>query len=93
VQGGLDDCDRYEVHVEQLAHLRSMCAGAHAAYLAGDLAKARDILSPRDGFFFGSTKIDEWWASDVERTIAAIDSLIVTAIDAHNVRFFYQSSW
>jgi hypothetical protein len=50
----------------------------------------RDILPPASGFFFGSTQIDEYYKSEVERTIEIIDTLLREDAEGD---FFYQASW
>lgn len=92
-QGGIDECQRTDVNAEALAYLRSHCQNALEAYNAGDLAKAREILEPRSGFFFGSTDLDEWWAKDIEHTIAELDRVLTLAAQTGGVGFVYQSSW
>lgn len=92
-QGGVDECQDTEVHAEQLAMLRSVCEKALAAYEAGDLDGAGEILSPRSGFFFGGTEVDEWWAQDTKETITKIERVITDAIAIGGVKFIYQSSW
>jgi hypothetical protein len=93
-QDGVDECQTSEVHPEQLAALRSTCEKALAAYEAGDLEGAEEILPPRSGFFFGSTDVDEWWAEDLRRTITAIERVIGDAIAAPGlVTFAYHASW
>lgn len=93
-QDGIDECQRSAVHPEQLARLRSLCIDADAAYVDGDKTKAEEILTPRGGFFFGSTDIDEWWLEDVRSTIAQIERVIsIAARIPGPVEFVYQSSW
>ncbi len=92
-QDGVDECQKSPVHVEQLAKLRQVCVDAIASYDAGDLTKAREILEPRSGFFFGGTDIDEWWAEDTRRTIAEIENVVNAALKIGGVEFSYQSSW
>jgi hypothetical protein len=93
-QDGVDECQPATVHPEQLALLRSLCVDAAAAYLDGDKTKAEEILSPRGGFFFGSTDVDEWWLEDVKSTIAQIERVIsLAAALPGSVEFVYQSSW
>lgn len=93
VQGGTDDCGRYEVHPEALAALRGACEAAVAAYEAGDRGAAAQILPPTSGFFFGSTEVDEWYVGDLRHTIAEIDHIVRAAIEVGGITFYYQSSW
>jgi len=50
----------------------------------------KEILPPASGFFFGSTQIDEYYKSEVERTIEIIDTLLREDTEGD---FFYQASW
>lgn len=96
-QDGVDECQSSKVEGEQLAHLRSLCADALNAYAAGDLAKAREIMEPRPGFFFGSYDIDDGWAVDMADTLEIVERVIPLAIEAARtgppVTFVYHSSW
>jgi hypothetical protein len=92
-QDGVDECQDTPVHPEQLAALHSTCRAALTAYQGGDLTSAGEILTPRSGFFFGSTDVDEWWAQDVEYTAREIERIITAAARIGGVEFFYHSSW
>jgi hypothetical protein len=93
-QEGVDECQEAEVHPEQLAQLSAQCKDALAAYHAGDLTKAAEIMEPRQGFFFGGYEIDEWWAQDLSTTIDEIDRIVrATVAMRGGVEFLYQSSW
>lgn len=93
VQGGIDDCDEYPVEGEQLALLRSKCLDALTAYNDGDLVKAEEIMTPRQGFFFGGYEIDEWWARDMAETVEQLERVINLAAQFPVVTFLYHSSW
>lgn len=95
VQGGLDECLEVQVQAEQLAHLMSLATDALGAYEAGDLEAARSILPPRQGFFFGSDEIDEWWAADMAYTVSELDRVIRQAVMTRqpNVTLTYRASW
>lgn len=93
-QDGIDECQPSTVHPEQLAWLLTLCINAATAYVDGDKTKAEEILTPRGGFFFGSTDVDEWWLEDVRSTIAQIERVInIAARIPGPVEFVYQSSW
>jgi hypothetical protein len=90
VQDGEDNCARYYVSKEKLEELKHDCEDALRAYLEGDKAEAENILAPTSGFFFGSTEIDEWYAKDLNHTIATIDKCLTKFKD---YSFYYRSSW
>lgn len=52
---------------------------------------AQEHLPTQDGFFFGSTDYDEYYAHDLQHTISTIDRVLQKAPD--DVVLFYHSSW
>jgi len=49
-------------------------------------------LEPTAGFFFGNTEKDEYYYSDVERTVDMLNFLLASAQD-EDYSFYYQASW
>ena len=49
-------------------------------------------LEPTAGFFFGNTEKDEYYYSDIERTVDILNSLLASAQD-EAYSFYYQASW
>lgn len=93
-QDGVDECQESEpVHPEQLAQLAITCEQALAAYQAGRLNEAQQLMTPRPGFFFGGTDLDEYWAENMAWTAAELRRVVNAAIAVGNVEFVYQSSW
>lgn len=92
-QDGVDECQKTPVHIEQLAHLRSLCIDAVRSYHDGDLAGAEKLMMPTSGFFFGSTDVDEWWARDLEHTVKEIERVVKLALSTSGCEFAYQASW
>ena len=90
VQSGEDNCARYYVSTEKLEELKADCEDSLRAYLEGDKAKAKNIIAPISGFFFGSTEIDDFYAKDLNHTIAVIDK-VLTKFKGYDI--FYRSSW
>lgn len=94
VQGGEDDCGKYEVTQEQLKSLRDTCCS-----VSEDHTLADKLLPTSSGFFFGSTEYDERYFGEIERTIHILDDILadcmVDKIKAGytNKTFVYQSSW
>ena len=87
VQNGNDDCGHYHVELNKLAELSILCRQALA-----DKKNAERILMPQDGFFFGSTKIDEYYFQDLEHTASSIEKILArSGIDQWD--FKYHSSW
>jgi len=85
VQNGVDDCKTYDVSREQLRKLRDLCRDA---LLHRD--RAPEILSTKEGFFFGSTDYNDWYFTDLEHTIQIIDRALELP---DNWYLEYSSSW
>ena len=86
VQNGDDDCKEYYVSREKLESLIGVCEEVLA-----DPSKADDLLPIAQGFFFGSTKIDDWYWDDIKETIGTIRRLLSNTSDEWE--FYYASSW
>jgi hypothetical protein len=84
VQGGEDNCGRYYVTREKLTELQEACIEALAN-------RESDVLSPTEGFFFGSPEKDEYWEADLRETVTTIGKLLKTVPEGWS--FYYQSSW
>jgi hypothetical protein len=85
VQNGVDDCKTYDVSREQLRKLRDLCRDV---LLHRD--RAPEILSTKEGFFFGSTDYNDWYFTDLEHTIQIIDRALELP---DNWYLEYSSSW
>ena len=86
VQDGEDECRPHEVDRSKLEELLNICKKIKA-----DPDKACQLLPTRDGFFFGSTEIDDWYMQDIEETIRQIEPLLT---DSYKDYWFeYRSSW
>ena len=85
VQDGEDNCQEYFVSHEKLKKLLEI---AREAYDHRD----PQLLEPTEGFFFGSTDIDEgyWW--DINNTIKQLER-ITNLEEFDKLAFYYQSSW
>ena len=82
VQKGVDDCAVYQVSKELLEQLKELCLKVKAE-------KNSNLLPPADGFFFGSTEIDDGYWQDIDQTIKNL----VDLEDRFEVTYQYQSSW
>jgi hypothetical protein len=84
IQNGEDDCKEYFVGHGQLEELLSYCRQA---------LETRDpeILEPVEGFFFGSTEIDEYYWNDIEQTVKGLERAL--SLPEKEYDFYYQSSW
>lgn len=87
VQDGEDDCREYEVSEEQLSLLANLCR-----HVCKERGETVEMLPPCEGFFFGSTKLDDYYWEELERTASEIEKLLsVRGIEKWY--FTYQSSW
>ena len=80
VQDGLDECQETRVSYDQLMELKELCEKALET-------KDPKLLPPAEGFFFGSTEIDDYYWQDIKDTVEILKNLDPTA------EYTYQSSW
>ena len=92
VQGGNDDCGTYYVDDSDI---RKLMAELEEAIDTRDSG----ILPPTEGFFFGSTAIDQYYWEDLEHTLAGLNELM-SRLESIKERggtrysdFYYHSSW
>ena len=85
VQDGVDECQEAYVSKEKLEELLTILNEIKD----GDIKKAEELLPTASGFFFGSTKYDDWYFENVNETIPIIEK----AISYHDSDIYYQSSW
>lgn len=86
VQDGDDNCQSYEVSLDSLKTLRDLC---QEVLDNPDLAIEK--LPPCEGFFFGSTDVDEYYLTTLKNTIEIIDRVL--SEDNTRAWFEYHSSW
>jgi hypothetical protein len=84
VQDDEDDCREYYVRREQLEELIAECVSALTSRKANK-------LPPKDGFFFGSTNIDEYYWQDLEDTVKGLERALT--LPENQYEFYYSSSW
>jgi hypothetical protein len=85
VQLGIDDCGLYEVTRDELTQclelLRETAASGNS-----------NTLPPTQGFFWGSTEVDESYWRMIRSSIDMVYGLIEYT-DWNKERLFYQASW
>ena len=94
-QGGEDNCQSYYVPREKLVQLQNSCRAVllvHAGANKEDVAIDHG-LSPTQGFFFGSTEMDEYYDQDLKYTIEMLDHVLSIIPDELDYSFYYTSSW
>ena len=57
-----------------------------------DPSVAMELLPAQDGFFFGSTTYDQWYAGDVEGTVEKLERVLGNPA-LQGTDFYYQASW
>lgn len=101
VQSGEDDCLYHYVTKEDLRSLLEAakqvvsCFNEDGTVKRGKLKVIDNLLPTCDGFFFGSTKYDEWYLSRTQDTIAIVEDALYgdKAIDWDDEVLVYSSSW
>ena len=85
VQGGTDDCGEYEASREQLQELLDLIT---------EVIDSKDAskLPPASGFFFGSTKVDDWYWTDLQETKDRL-TVLLEGDQFKGWDFSYHSSW
>lgn len=83
VQDGQDNCEEYYFNLEQIEQLYNICVK-----IKNNHSLAMRILPVCNGFFFGSTKYDEYYFDDIELTIKILKPLLNSGND-----IYYRSSW
>ena len=85
VQLGIDDCGLYEVTRDELKECLALLQETHASGKS-------DALPPTQGFFWGSTEVDESYWRMIKSSIDMVYGLIEYT-DWNKERLFYQASW
>ena len=99
VQDGVDDCKSYYVTEEDLKNLLvAITTVMTDKGTPNEKDTIAEHLPPFDGFFFGSTDIDEWYWSDLEQTKEIVTEVLrEIEQDKKNegmwASYYYQSSW
>lgn len=99
VQDGEDECNPYDVSIEQLQELVDTCKKVLA-----NPELAESLLPTASGFFFGGTDYDEWYVQDLENTVKQLEPLIAFEKELESkqeegksrqayVSYEYRSSW
>lgn len=88
VQGGVDDCGRYYVSLDQLKQLVNTCKE-----VLDDITLAHDLLPRKRGCFFGEETYGDYYIQDLEDTIEMLTPVIEEMETSENADIYYQSSW
>lgn len=96
VQEGVDECQESYVSVDKLRELAAVCKEVLAARGTDKAEKvAAERLPTQSGFFFGNTAYDEYYYSDLDETLKAVDQLLADHDSGKLTgwQLYYQSSW
>jgi hypothetical protein len=99
VQGGEDNCRDHRVSREDLQNLlQTVNLVLNAKGTPEESSIIEENLPPTEGFFFGTTEINEWYWDDLELTKQIVsDVLAEMDEDSKNpdswVDYYYASSW
>jgi len=99
VQSDKDDCNEYEVTINDIKVLYEACTEVLA-----DHSAAAEMLPATDGFFFGMNRenpYDEWYFKDLQTTVEMLGPIIERSRVAKEESgekwepcwFVYQASW
>ena len=87
VQEGKDECQKSYVTRDQLKELIRVCKCVQE-----DHKKAKKLLPPTSGFFFGSTDVDGYYFEDLEITVKQLEKVLNDpALECADL--YYTSSW
>jgi hypothetical protein len=86
--GGVDECQRIGISKDKAEELVSICKE-----VIKNKSKAKDLLSPQAGFFFGSLDIDEYYIQDLKRTVEIFEKVLKAAERGEIDSVTYQASW
>lgn len=106
IQNGEDDCKNYYVNIDNLEELLNKCKEVKEKAIIKNMVDGEyienadeiaDILPTQEGFFFGSTKYDEYYMKDINYTIELIEKLLKEEEKLNKLDFYsefeYSSSW
>ena len=87
---GVDDCKPINVSSGDLIKLRDLCSSILAEQEGEQRnRKAMELLPPQEGFFFGSTEIDQGYYEDLQYTVKALSGIVPFEAD----EYIYEASW
>ncbi len=94
IQENQDDCGEYYVGKEYLEELLTLCNEVLANW--ENKEKVLELLPPVDGFFFGSTDIDDYYKEDIEYTKETLTKVFKAQKETNDgcwFSYYYSSSW
>lgn len=98
-QDGRDECQESYVDPTKLPELLDTCKKVAEASeldengIIKDSSVADELLPSRSGFFFGSTDYDQYYLSDIKKTIEVLEKELSTNLGKLNPEYYYRASW
>lgn len=88
--GGVDDCNAVTLRLKDIIELQYACN-----QVLEDHYKAKELLPPQSGFFFGSTEIDDWYFKELEYTADLLSKVeaFLESDEGKHYECVYQASW
>lgn len=87
---GVDDCKPMRIPRTGLVRLAEICG---MLLESKSEVLADELLPPLEGFFFGTTGIDEWYWASVEETFNELTEILSENPENWFVTFTYEASW
>lgn len=88
-QGGIDDCNEYEV---SLGQLRALVHDCKMLLTKDETLDPEAILPTVQGFFFGTYEYDDWYYGYLQETVDMLTPILEDE-DVEDFKFYYSSSW
>lgn len=86
-QSGIDDCREAYVPTDLIRDLVHDCE-----ITLKNKGRAKELMPTQEGFFFGSTDIDDGYFEDLQNTVDTLKPLLERQ-DINNFDFYYRASW
>lgn len=86
IQDGVDECQEVPVTRDDLVELHRLISN-----VIEHPEQAQELMPPQEGFFFGSTEIDDYYWDQLRRTQTRLMEILEQADPMWT--FYYQSSW
>ena len=91
---GVDNCQMVYLDIDDLIQIHEMLSLVKESLSIGDKVIAGQTLPPKEGFFFGSNEIDEWYEQDVNEAVEVFGKIIEEhSIVGYDASYSYQASW
>ena len=92
---GVDNCQPVLIGSDDLSELLSLLEKVYTKISENDVDGIKELFPPTQGFFFGSTEIDDSFKNDVRITIQDLKNILKEEKEHPNayVSYIYSASW